>query len=190
MKVRWVQRRPAHEGRNGERAPHPFYLCLTPGVARLLYLWFFAAPIEVYMSDLLERQSALIEFYGEPISVYTRSQAIDDGFLIDLSESAREVGFTVPVAITSEAFVRCIHLEKEDVKTLGVSESERVARLLRTLLLKIRNTRSENLDQCRFEVTFQAVSHGRAVEDRATIEATIGPGDEGEPVITLGHLKA
>lgn len=141
------------------------------------------------MSDLLEQQSALIEFYGEPVSVYTRSQAIDDGYLIDLTETARGMGFKVPVAITSDAFVRCVHLEKEDAKVLGVTESQRVARLLRVLLFKIRNTMSGSENRCSFELTFQAVNSDRVVEDRAMIESTIGPGDDGEPVITIKHLK-
>lgn len=142
------------------------------------------------MSDLLEQQSALLEFYGAPISVYTRSQAIDDGYLIDLSETARGMGFKVPVAITSDTFVRCVHLEKEDAQILGVTESQRVARLLRVLLFKIRNAMNGSENRCIFELAFQALEGGRAVEERAMIEATIGPGDDGEPAITIKHLKA
>lgn len=142
------------------------------------------------MSDLLEQQSALQEFYGAPVSVYTRSQAIDDGYLIDLSETARGLGFKVPVAITSDAFVRCVHLEKEEAQALGVSECQRVTRLLRVLLFKIRNTMNGSEDRCTFELAFQALKAGQSVEERAMIEATIGPGDDGEPVITIKHLKS
>lgn len=39
--------------------------------------------------------------FGEVIYSYTRSQAIDDGVLIDVSEMAREAGFKIPVAITA-----------------------------------------------------------------------------------------
>ena len=34
------------------------------------------------------------------ISVYTRAQAIGDGILVDVSETAREAGFKIPVAVT------------------------------------------------------------------------------------------
>ena len=34
------------------------------------------------------------------ISVYTRAQAIEDGILVDVSETAREAGFRIPVAVT------------------------------------------------------------------------------------------
>lgn len=146
--------------------------------------------MEVFMSDLLEQQSALQEFYGAPVSVYTRSQAIDDGYLIDLSETARGLGFKVPVAITSDAFVRCVHLERDEAEMLGESESQRVSRLLRVLLFKIRNTMNGSEDRCTFELAFQALKGGQSVEERAMIEATIGPGDDAEPVITIKHLKA
>lgn len=46
----------------------------------------------------------LIEVFGEPISVYTRQQAIADGALVDVTEwaSPREMmgGFTCPVVMT------------------------------------------------------------------------------------------
>ena len=32
------------------------------------------------------------------ISVYTRAQAIEDGIIVDVSETAREAGFNIPVA--------------------------------------------------------------------------------------------
>lgn len=52
----------------------------------------------------------LIEFFGEPISVYTRAQAIEDGALVDVSEwaSPREMmgGFIVPVAMTAALWAR------------------------------------------------------------------------------------
>ena len=36
----------------------------------------------------------------EIISLYTRSQAIEDGFLVDVSDMAREAGFKWPVVVT------------------------------------------------------------------------------------------
>lgn len=50
-------------------------------------------------------QSGMAEFWGEPISVYTRDQAIEDGFIVDVTEWASADkgfigGFTCPVAMT------------------------------------------------------------------------------------------
>ena len=48
----------------------------------------------------------LIEFYGEPISTYTREQAIEDGFLIDLNQiiPQNESGFNAPIACTPQVW--------------------------------------------------------------------------------------
>ncbi len=38
------------------------------------------------------------------VSVYTRTQAIEDGTLIDVTEIAGTIGFTLPTAITATLF--------------------------------------------------------------------------------------
>ena len=38
--------------------------------------------------------------FDPAIFAYTRAQAIEDGILVDVSETAREAGFRIPVAIT------------------------------------------------------------------------------------------
>ena len=38
--------------------------------------------------------------FGPVISIYSRAQAIEDGILVDVSDTAREAGFTIPVAVT------------------------------------------------------------------------------------------
>lgn len=43
---------------------------------------------------------SMAELFGEPISVYTREQAIEDGQLVDVSEWAAEVGFRGSVVFT------------------------------------------------------------------------------------------
>ena len=44
----------------------------------------------------------------EIIYVYTRAQALEDGVLIDVSDTAREAGFKCPVALTSAAYADCV----------------------------------------------------------------------------------
>ncbi|MDE0172411.1 MAG: hypothetical protein OYH76_11740 [Defluviicoccus sp.] len=48
--------------------------------------------------------------FGPPISTYTRAQAIEDGYLVDVSETAREAGFKVPVALTRAVWDRLVAL--------------------------------------------------------------------------------
>lgn len=53
------------------------------------------------------------EIFGEPIYVYTRQQAIEDGVLVDVTEWAGSGpngmmgGFTVPVAMTAAVWALC-----------------------------------------------------------------------------------
>ena len=60
------------------------------------------------------------------ISAYSRNQAIDDGFLVDVSDTAREAGFSIPVALTRTAYamgmtrlscVFCIMASRADLRT-------------------------------------------------------------------------
>ena len=48
--------------------------------------------------------------FGPVLSVYTRAQAIEDGILVDVSKTAREAGFTIPVAVTRTVWNRLIAL--------------------------------------------------------------------------------
>ena len=44
------------------------------------------------------------------ISSYTRSEALADGVLVDVTETAREAGFVIPVALTRAAWDLCVAL--------------------------------------------------------------------------------
>ncbi|MCY4582440.1 MAG: hypothetical protein OXE50_06530, partial [Chloroflexi bacterium] len=44
------------------------------------------------------------------ISTYSRAQAIEDGILVDVSDTAREAGFSIPVAVTRTVWTRLIAL--------------------------------------------------------------------------------
>ena len=48
--------------------------------------------------------------FGPVLSVYTRAQAIEDGILVDVSKTAREAGFKIPVAVTRSVWDRLVAL--------------------------------------------------------------------------------
>ena len=48
--------------------------------------------------------------FGPVIFAYTRAQAIEDGILVDVSETAREAGFRIPVAVTRTVWDRIVAL--------------------------------------------------------------------------------
>lgn len=54
--------------------------------------------------------TTLFEHYGKPVSIYTRAQAIDDGFLVDVSDTAKEAGFSIPMALSRNAWDRMVAL--------------------------------------------------------------------------------
>lgn len=113
---------------------------------------------------------------------YTRAQAIEDGVLVALTEWARETGFKYPVACTSEVWHRYI-MPPEGTRELGQSERGRAHDLLRTLFLCIQGSRTTaDKDLLLFEVLFlQAPSRTETV----SLKTLCGPGDDGEPVITI-----
>ncbi len=57
------------------------------------------SPTTSMMKVMEERQTSLFDD-AEVISKYTREDALEDGYLDDVSSHAREVGFVAPVAIT------------------------------------------------------------------------------------------
>ena len=119
------------------------------------------------------------------ISVYTRAQAIADGILVDVSETAQEAGFNIPVAVTRAVWERLVALPEGyrgfqdergrlwDVLWMArhyarrASNSDRV-----TMCVLVRDIRKDLRDS------------NRSPRRHFPIVA-IGAGDAGEPVITI-----
>ena len=110
---------------------------------------------------------------------YTRAQALEDGVLIDMTDWAREIGFTVPVACTAAVWNGYV-VPPDGTRELGQSERGRAHDVLWMLWNAIR--RSEGGDQLTFDVIFlQSNRRHKTV----TFKAVCGPGDGGEPVVTV-----
>ena len=119
------------------------------------------------------------------ISVYTRAQAIEDGILVDVSETAREAGFKIPVAVTRTVWDCLVALPEgyrgfQDERgrlwdvlwmarhyALRASSSDRV-----TMCVLVRDIRKDLRDS------------NRAPRKHFPIVA-IGAGDRGEAAITI-----
>ena len=114
---------------------------------------------------------------------YTRAQALADGALVDVTPTAQEAGFKFPVAITAALHHRLTPSEYE--KTVGQSYA---GRLWDVLFLAAVHGRRLNGSEARYAVLLAEQAEGRKVmaTNRIEVYMTIGPGDEGEPVITLG----
>ena len=110
---------------------------------------------------------------------YTRAQAIEDGVLVDLTEWARETGFSIPVACTAGVWNGYV-IPPEETRELGQSERGRGHDLVWMLYCAIR--RSAGGDELRFRVLFLQTARKHKT---VTFKAVCGPGDRGEPVLTI-----
>ena len=112
---------------------------------------------------------------AEVISRYTRAQAIEDGFLADVSEVAKEAGIVYPVAITS-----ALHYDISNIpESHGYQDySGRLWDVLYMFAIRARN--HSGGPGFKYEIIMH---NGR--KKYYTIKAHLGPGDNGEPVITL-----
>ena len=110
---------------------------------------------------------------------YTRAQAIDDGVLVDLSTWAKETGFSIPVACTAAVWNQYI-TPPEDTKELGQSERGRAHDVLWMLYMAIK--RSRGGDRLLYDVIFLQKPNK---QETVQLKAICGPGDDGEPVLTI-----
>ena len=129
--------------------------------------------------------SDLSDLFGPPISIYTRAEAIEDGSLVDVTETAREAGFTVPVAITAAAWADCVAWDDDDTKRHNTPQDE--AGRLWDVLWMTRHAcgRGSNSDRVAVQL-YRVPRTGTGHKARLTeLQCLIGPGDDAEPVITI-----
>lgn len=120
------------------------------------------------------------------IHAYTRAQAIEDGVLRDVTAQARTAGFRVPVALTAAAWADCVAWDEADNDRKGTVQDEagRLADVLTMTHLAIRRNPGDT-DRVRVQLV-RTPRPGQTCHARpAELHAVIGPGDQGEPVITI-----
>lgn len=123
------------------------------------------------------------------IHSYTRAQALSDGNLIDVTTTAREAGFTFPVALTLSAHADCVLWSEEDNERKGTCQDMN-GRLWDVLYMaaiaaRAAKRKSDPTDRITFSL-YRVPREGEGIKPRlVTLEAVCGPGDVGEPVITI-----
>lgn len=113
------------------------------------------------------------------IYAYTRSQAIADGVLVDVTEAAKVIGFKLHTVVTDHLFHGYVEVP-EELEGEGQSVAGRLHDLMVLALFAAR--RAVNTDRVTFKVDF-LMAPGRM--ETVEVVAHIGPGDHGEPVLTL-----
>ncbi len=123
--------------------------------------------------------------FGPVLSAYTRAQAIEDGFLVDVSDTAREAGFTIPVAVTRAVWDRIVALPEG---YLGFQDER--GRLWDVLWMArhyaLRASGSDRVTMCVLvrDVRKDLRDSNRPPRKHFPIVA-IGAGDDGGPAITI-----
>jgi hypothetical protein len=125
------------------------------------------------------------EFFGDVISTYTREQAIEDGQLIDVSETAREAGFKYSVVLTAAAWADCVAWSDDDNEQQAYQDES--GRLWDVLFMASHSiqTSKDSGDRLLFQL-YRVPRDGRSSKaELTTLKLIIGPGDTPEPVITI-----
>ena len=125
---------------------------------------------------------------AELIHRYTRAEALEDGTLVDVTGTAEGVGFRIPVALTRTAWSDCIAWTEEDNERVVYQDES--GRLWDLLWMAI-NAARRNTEASRLEFKVLRVPRdsrtGQPVS--VTLVLDIGPGDQGEAVITIGFAE-
>ena len=123
--------------------------------------------------------------FGPVIFSYTRAQAIEDGILVDVSETAREAGFKIPVAVTRGVWDRLIALP--DGYQGFQDERGRLWDVLWMAHYYAR--RASNSDRVTMSVLVRDIRKDLRDSNRPPRRhrpiVAIGAGDQGEAVITI-----
>lgn len=121
--------------------------------------------------------------FGDLIYSYTREQAINDGVLIPVDEqTCREAGIRLPVCVTDHLWSL---IEPDTLDTMpGQSVNGRLWDLL--WLFRVAAQQNSGTDRLRYICSFWVRKQGCPMRmEEYDIIAVCGPGDSGEPVLTL-----
>jgi hypothetical protein len=116
--------------------------------------------------------------YGPTIDTYSRADALADGVLIDVSDTAREAGILYPIALTTLAHETCVALT-DAARDAGCDEDGRLWDVLMMYRYAAKGSAGSKVE---FNVLVV-----RDAEEPTLVElcAVVGPGDAAEPVITI-----
>lgn len=118
---------------------------------------------------------------AEIISAYTRNQALEDGFLVDCSEVAKEAGFSIPAAMTRAVWGA--YVEVPDGVVLQ-DEAGRLWDILWMARAEAVRPRSANRSRIEFQLHVRN-DNDSGMPPLITLAAVVGPSDNGLPCLTI-----
>ena len=123
--------------------------------------------------------------FGPLIYQYSRADAVADGVLIDVSVMAREAGFKWPVAMTAAVWEDCVAwLQDDSARQTPQDEAGRLWDVLFLAAYAIRTAPHTN-SQLLFEILRVPRDERTTAAVRVALKLLVGPGDRGEPVVTV-----
>ena len=117
---------------------------------------------------------------AEVISAYSRAQALEDGVLVDVSETAKEAGIKFPVALTATVWGHYVEVPE------GVTGQDEAGRLWDILWMFRCAAARFNGSTLLFKLSVRSDNRERLDRrELVTLKAVCGPGDTPDPVITI-----
>ena len=132
----------------------------------------------------LHRSPFTVHDDDDLIYAYTRQQALADGVLVDVSQMAKEISFRFPTAITADLHAKLDPKQAE--KAAGQNYDGRLWDVLWMASLAARQSKRDRID---FQVFLTEINNELNQHVTCSILSlwmVVGPGDQGEPVITIG----
>ena len=129
-------------------------------------------------------------FDGAPVvHQYTRTEAITDGSLVNVTETAREAGLRLPTALTRAVWNDCVEWTEEDrAKSRAIARQDEDGRLWDVLWMAKVNLAMRKKMPITEPLVYsirRLPRPGRGRTQRVQLKLTITGGDSGEPVITI-----
>ena len=117
----------------------------------------------------------------ETICGYSRAQAIEDGILVDVStyRETKELGFKFPITLTEAVWAKCVETPEN---TAGQSIQGRLWDVLWMFRMGIKRNQGD-ISILNFKLHVQ--NNESKPAELVELKAICGPGDNGEPVITI-----
>ena len=136
-------------------------------------------------AQVVDKAVEVDNVFGPVIYGYSRAQAIEDGVLVDVSETAKEAGFKFPVALTRAVYEDCVAWDEKDNERQTHQDVE--GRLWDVVFMASLAAKQGG-QEIRFSL-YRVPRGGHGVRARqVTLKAVVGPGDTMEPTITVMEL--
>ncbi|XTZ13887.1 DUF6573 family protein [Micromonospora echinospora] len=118
------------------------------------------------------------------IHSYSRTRAIADGVLVDVTDTAKEAGFRIPVALTQAVWSDCVEWSDVDRQHTGAIQDE-AGRLWDVLWMAMIAARRSSGSRTTYQLV-RVPRDGSSIHPQMVdLVMVIDGGDTGEPVITI-----